>query len=167
LSAKKEAFYIFCSNIFGWHIFNPLPLNILATVKQKTAFPLSQCLTMKKNYSFLNFQINYYKYIIPVIFPYDILAIMCNLFYISVKLISRQATTWFLIPVSFGAFSPQYTWSEDQPVPMVDHNHFVLILDPIIHCIKSCHFICTSYQREQHPTNRKQPAVVSKYFANQ
>jgi len=38
-----------------------------------------------------------------------------NVFYIPVKFISKQAAAWFLFPVSFGAFSIQYTQSADQP----------------------------------------------------
>jgi len=45
---------------------------------------------------------------------YNILTIMCNLFYISIQVISKQA--WFVIPASFGTFSKRCTESVDQPV---------------------------------------------------
>jgi len=59
---------------------------------------------------------------------YDILMIMCNPLYIPIKVILKQAATWFLIPVSFVTFSIWYTQSADKTVPMVDHTHPFLTL---------------------------------------
>jgi len=52
-----------------------------------------------------------------------ILTVMSNLFYIPVKLSSRQDHPWSFIPTSFGSFSAGYTQSAHAPAPMVDHPH--------------------------------------------
>jgi len=67
--------------------------------------------------------------------------ISCNLFYIPVKLISRQGHPWSFISATFANFSALYTWSVDQPVPMVDHPHYVLVYDLTILYIEGCRFI--------------------------
>jgi len=70
---------------------------------------------------------------------------MCNLFYIPVKVISKQAATWFLISPSFNIFSIRYTQSADQPapVPKVDHPHH--IIDPTIYYVKGYNSVNKQY----------------------
>jgi len=63
---------------------------------------------------------------------------MCNPYYITCKVILKQAAAWFFITVSF---SKRYARSADQPtpVPLVDHPRH--ILDLTIHHIKGCRYI--------------------------
>jgi len=46
---------------------------------------------------------------------------------------------------SFGTFRALYTWSAYQPVPMVDHPHYIFIFDLTIHYIKGCRSINTQF----------------------
>jgi len=55
---------------------------------------------------------------------------MCNFFYILATLILKEAAVWSLIPASFGTFSTWDTQSADQPVSMVGHPHYILMIQP-------------------------------------
>jgi len=67
---------------------------------------------------------------------------MCNLFYIPVKLISRQDHPWSFIPTYFGA---RYTRSMVLLVTNVAHRpYYVFIFDLTTHFIKGCRTIINS-----------------------
>jgi len=63
----------------------------------------------------------------------SILTITCNLFYILIKLILKQADAWYLISTSF---STLYHSKRKSTCPNVEQPHHILIFDLTIHSLE-------------------------------